>query len=80
MIMAQKLTYVKFKQSNDMSKKMGCTCGHIDSVNYKNGTCVLRVEDNRTQLPISQLVADIVVNGMGCVSNPSALKDWKEWG
>lgn len=80
MIMAQKLTYSRFKNLNDTSKRMGVTCGHIDCVDLKNNICVLNVEGNKTSLDINQLVADIAVNGMGCVSNPSVLKNWKEWG
>ena len=80
MIMGHLLTYDEFKRINDQSKKMGVTCGHIDNVDLKAETCVLAVFDNRTPISIQNLVADITVNGMGCVSNPSAIKEWKGWG
>lgn len=71
------MTYKQFKKSNDESKGAFPVLGRVLSTNMKAGTCVFIYEGNITRdLPIKTLVNNIVYDGMGAISNPSALASW----
>ena len=69
-------TYEQFKKANDDSKSSFEHLGRVSNVDFKKNTCTLTFMDNSTNMPISVLVTDIHLNGMGAISNPSALKGW----
>ena len=73
------ITYEQFKEMNDNSKQFFDVLGTISDVSLKDGYCVLDYLDNSTRLPILQVVLDIYRDGMGAITNPSALKNWKGW-
>lgn len=70
------MTYEYFKKNNDTSKVFFQTLGRIESVNFRNNTCVMNFDGNKTKMYINDLVNDIINNGMGALSNPSKLKGW----
>lgn len=75
------MLYEDFKRQNDSSKQFFSCLGRIEDVSLKNNTCTLIFADNVTKnLYIQDVVNDIIYNGMGAVSNPSALKGWKGFG
>ena len=57
----------------------GSTVGTLDAVNLKKNTCILRVDDNETELPIGTIVQNVLFDGMGVVTNPSLLRKWRGW-
>ena len=71
--------YDTFVQVCKRSMGYNETRGTIEEVNLKQNTCVLRVEDNKTLVPIETVVRDVLYNGMGIVTNPSVLRKWKGW-
>ena len=71
-------TYEQFRRVNDDSKSYFEVKSRISDVNLVNETCTLTTGDSVTRnMPISVVVTDIYLNGMGVVSNPSALKNWR---
>lgn len=73
------MTYEYFKKNNDISKRTNPAVGRVSHVNFKRNTCTLVYEDNISEVPIKELVDEIVLDGMGSISNPSILKNWKGW-
>lgn len=79
-------TYSQFKQSNDRAKKMlkGEVLGKILSVqNLRNADaaiCNFQYYDNISVVPVKQIVTEVYFDGMGLLSNPSAIKEWAGWG
>lgn len=72
------MLYEDFKRQNDSSKKFFSHLGKLEDVNLSDNTCTLVFLDNITRnLSIQDIVNDIIYNGMGAVSNPSALRGWK---
>lgn len=72
------MTYEYFKNNNNLSKQLGVKpVGKILAV--QGDMCRLAVFDNESNIDIMRLVEDIVHNGLGCISNPSALQNWKGW-
>lgn len=72
------MSYDDFKKYNNDSKKHFSSLGRISNVDNVKGTCTLTFEDRVTHnLSIQNIVDDIAYNGMGAVSNPSALRKWK---
>ena len=70
-------TYEQFKRINDESKSSFEHLGRVSNVDFKKNTCTLTFMGNSTpDMPISVVVTDIHLNGMGAISNPSALKGW----
>lgn len=70
------MTYEYFKKNNDISKSYFPTLGRIERVEFRSNTCILNIEGLRTKIYISDLVNDIIYNGMGAVVNPSRLRGW----
>lgn len=70
------MTYEYFKKNNDISKSYFPSLGRLESVDFKNNTCVMNIDGNSTKMYIHDLVNDIINNGMGALSNPSKLKGW----
>ena len=74
------MTYEQFKRMNDQSKRMGVQpVGKITSVQFATNTCKLLVEDNESIVGIPNIINDVARDGMGVLSNPSALKKWPFW-
>lgn len=74
----KEMNYRFFKNTNDGTKEKtpNTLVGHIDSVNYEKGTLILNVNGSKSEVMIADFVKG-VKSGAGCVSNPSALEDWK---
>lgn len=74
----KEMNYRFFKNTNDGTKEKtpNTLVGHIDSVNYEKGTLILNVNGSKSEVIIADFVKG-VKSGAGCVSNPSALEDWK---
>ena len=70
--------YRVFKNTNDGQKENTPAelIGHIEQVDFEQGLCVMNVNGCKNQINIGDLVKGIL-SGAGCVSNPSALEDWK---
>ena len=73
------MTYEYFKKMNDESKCYFPDLGKIIGVDNKTNSCILDFCGNQTKISIEELVNEIVRDGMGAISNPSALKAWKGW-
>lgn len=72
------MLYRDFKRQNDLAKKYISNVGTVSDVDLVSGTCTLTVGDRVTKnLGIHNIVSDIVYNGMGAITNPSAFKNWK---
>ena len=67
------MDYKVFKQINDRAKKQGQQCVRIenDVINSKDSV----VNINGKAYKISNIVTSII-NGKGCLSNPSKLSNW----
>lgn len=71
-------TYEDFKRVNDESKSYFEALARVSNVDLKSETCTLTYLDRVTpDMNISYVVTDIYLNGMGALSNPSALKGWR---
>ena len=74
-------SYEEFKSICRGSK--GVISCHVDSVrdlaSINNATCNMTVLDNTTRVTVYSLVVDVYFNGMGIISNPSAIKNWAGW-
>lgn len=72
------MNYRFFKNTNDGTKEKTpvTLVGHIDSVNYDKGTLILNVNGSKSEVLIAEFVKGVKACA-GCVSNPSALEDWK---
>lgn len=75
---AKELSYRFFKNTNDATKEKTphSLVGHIDSTNYDKGTLILNVNGSKSEVLIAEFVKGVKACA-GCVSNPSALEDWK---
>ena len=73
-IFAVPYSYAEFKSIND---SYPIKIGRILDVDFRKNNCILKVEDRGTTIDISHLVYDIARDGMGAVSNPSAIAPWK---
>lgn len=72
------MLYSEFKKQNDISKDYFPQLGKVSNVNFQADTCTLAFADCVTDnIPIQVVVDDIVLNGMGAISNPSILKYWR---
>lgn len=72
------MTYDYFKQMNNMSKGMVAVKGKVIDVDFKTNTCKLVVDGKSNgKMAIPNLIENIVYDGMGAITNPSALKNWK---
>ncbi|MBR1454841.1 MAG: hypothetical protein IJ593_09420 [Lachnospiraceae bacterium] len=76
MFQAKFLDYDKFKSINDDSKKCFSGAAKIGMVDLKNGVLELTYMGNTSTMAIDTLVRNIVLDGLGVVSNPSALRNW----
>ena len=82
------VTYREFKEINDRIKPLN-TNGKVTGISkdfpmgkvvaVKGDMCQLAVYDNVSTITIQQLVEDILYNEMGCISNPSSIRNWKGW-
>lgn len=70
------MTYKYFQEQNNIAKRMGVKSGRVIYSSSNPNVCKLQFEDNESLIEVTQLVQDIVYNGMGCITNPSALKNW----
>lgn len=74
------MTYEQFKKQNDESKKFFAQLGRVYNVRNAVGICDFSFNGNITKaMPIMVLISNIIYDGMGAISNPSALKNWNGW-
>lgn len=71
------MTYAYFERINNESKGYFDTLMTIKSMSNKKGTCIVDFEGRESEVSIEEIVSNVVSDGMGAVSNPSKLKNWK---
>ena len=72
------LTYQQFANACKQNKQLGVK--PVGRVLYmRKNICALSVDGNNSYIDISELVAEVVLDGTGTISNPSALKKWTGW-
>ena len=72
------ITYEQFKTGNDEAKKYFTVLGSIVDTNMREGTCTFEYDGNVSyNVPIENIVSNILFDGMGAIKNPSKLKEWK---
>ncbi len=74
----KQFSYVFFKKQNDILKAHTPSeiVGHLEDIDYSKGTLSLAVGENKSTKNITEVV-EAICKQAGCVSNPSALEDWK---
>ncbi len=72
------ITYKYFQSQNDALKAHTPSdiIGHLEDIDFEKGTLNLVVGQNKTPKTIKEVV-EAIIRQAGCVSNPSALEDWK---
>ena len=72
------ITYRYFQSQNDSLKAHTPSdiIGHLENIDFEKGTLNLVVGKNKTPKTIKEVV-EAIIRQAGCVSNPSALEEWK---
>lgn len=72
------MTYPEFVMYNEKSKEFVAATMEIIVVDFAEGNCVVRTENDEMQtIPIEELAESVVYGGQYTLKNPSALEYWK---
>lgn len=72
------MTYAEFVMYNEKSKEFEAVTVEIIVVDFAEGNCVVRTENDDLQtIPIVELAECVIYGGQYTLRNPSALEYWK---